>query len=286
MSEITIVTAIFDIGRNNWQEMNRNLDKYVDYFAFWARLRNKVIIYTDQATSEKILKIRDQFNLRDRTEIVVVEDIKTCDNDIYNKIKTAMANKISRNFHRYPNHPEANSPDYNYLMLMKSYFVADAVNRKLADGMIAWMDFGYNHGGETYTNPEEFDYLWQYEFDEKINLFALRPLEDKPIFHIVKSMDVYISGGLIIAPDYMWESFWQRCRESMVHLTACGLADDDQTILLMAYRQHPEMFAIHYIEDWLLPLKLYGGEHLTIKSKPKKSPISLWWRGVKAKLKE
>lgn len=40
--EITIVTAFFDIDRSNWQgEMQRSNDKYVEFFKFWARIKNK-----------------------------------------------------------------------------------------------------------------------------------------------------------------------------------------------------------------------------------------------------
>ena len=40
MSDITIVTAYFDIGRGNWNNSERGNNKYINYFKFWARIKN------------------------------------------------------------------------------------------------------------------------------------------------------------------------------------------------------------------------------------------------------
>ena len=34
MSEITLVTAYFDINRKNWSGFERNSNKYINYFKF------------------------------------------------------------------------------------------------------------------------------------------------------------------------------------------------------------------------------------------------------------
>lgn len=39
MSELTIVTAYFDIGRNKWKGFERGNNKYINYFKFWARIK-------------------------------------------------------------------------------------------------------------------------------------------------------------------------------------------------------------------------------------------------------
>ena len=53
-------------------------------------------------------------------------------------------------------------------------------------------------------------------------------------------MKVYMCGAPIIAPDMLWTKFWKEIRKSAFTLTECGLADDDQTLMLMVYRAHPE----------------------------------------------
>ena len=98
-------------------------------------------------------------------------------------------------------------------------------------------------------------------------------------------MDVYIRGNLIIAQDYRWAELWQLWRNAMVSLTDVGLSDDDQTISLMAYRAKPELFEAHYMQTWCLPLKLYGGEHFTMREEKKRSKVSLFFRNLEKKVK-
>ena len=61
MSDITIVTAYFDIGRNNWKGYERNNNKYIQYFKFWAKIRNNIIVYTNKDLVEKIYEIRNNY---------------------------------------------------------------------------------------------------------------------------------------------------------------------------------------------------------------------------------
>ena len=56
---------------------------------------------------------------------------------------------------------------------MKSWFLADAAKKCDPDDFVAWVDFGYNHGGDRYVKSEEFNFLWEYDFPEKINVFCL-----------------------------------------------------------------------------------------------------------------
>ena len=44
MREITIITAFFDIGRDKYAVYSRSVDKYLDYFRFWAGIKNKLIV--------------------------------------------------------------------------------------------------------------------------------------------------------------------------------------------------------------------------------------------------
>ena len=283
--EITLVTAYFDIGRGSWNKFKRGDNKYVSYFKLWARMRNKLVVYTNAEVAGEVWEIRESYGLRDRTEVIVIDDVISCDSAIYQKIEQAMQHPISNRFHRHPNYPEAFAPIFNYVVLLKPYFVADAVKRNLVDGTVAWIDFGFNHGGELFENSEEFDYLWQYDFSDKIHIFTAKELDDEPIFQIVKYMDVYIRGNLIIAPARLWGKLWQLWRNAMVSLTDCGLADDDQTISLMAYRANPQLFEPHYMSTWCLPLKLYGGEHFTMREEKQRSKVDLYLRGLEKKVK-
>lgn len=46
MSEITLVTAFFDINRDTWAKFFRTAKDYLKHFDHWARMRNRLIVYT------------------------------------------------------------------------------------------------------------------------------------------------------------------------------------------------------------------------------------------------
>jgi hypothetical protein len=73
-------------------------------------------------------------------------------------------------------------------------------------------------------------------------------------------------GSLIVLSSTLSETFWKLTKNSMIALNKVGLSDDDQLILMMSYRERPNIFEIHK-SDWCLPLKEHGGEHLTLKNK-------------------
>ena len=289
MSEITLVTAYFNIGRENWSGFNRGDDKYLNYFTHWARMKNKLIVYTTPAIAPKVVAIRRQFGLEDKTTVISIPDVTTCVPDIYENIKSVMTNKDSWLFHKKLDHPESWNYLYNYVTGIKSYFVQNAIEKKLAKGTVAWIDFGYDHGGEEFPYAEDFDFLWTYDFEPKIHLFLAKELDDTPIFKVVQTMETYIRGGIIIAPDFLWKSFWNDSCQAMQTLADCGLADDDQTITLMAYRKQPEHFQTHMTTYWGEALRAYGGEQIRLRPQKKKKTQGLqqhWKQYLKAKREE
>lgn len=266
MAEVTIVTAFFDVGRKDWKGFERDNQKYIEYFKFWARIRNKLIVYTDQSTAQAVLRIREEFGLKDRTQIVTVDDVYALEADVYQEIETALSKEAAIRFRQLPGNPESWNPRYNYVTYLKPYFAADAVRRGLADGEVSWLDFGYNHGGEICTEADEFDFLWNYDSNSKIHLFATEEIDDMPVFEIVRSMRAYIAGAIMVGPSHLWDEFARLYKNSALHLARCGFADDDQTLSVMAYREKPELFEIHPVDDFFSGLKQVGGDHLTIKN--------------------
>ena len=202
MSEITIVTAYFDINRKNWKGFERDNNKYINYFKFWARIQNNLIIYTSKEFADTIYSIRKNFELENKTHVVVIDDIFSCDKEIYQRMKKVMSNDILLKFH-FPKEikrPNAWNVNYNYITYLKPYFVNKAIKDYNLKNLVAWWDFGFNHGGELgILDPNDFNFLWQYNFSPKIHLFSTnyyKVLEkNRPIFDMVRSLDSYIVGG-------------------------------------------------------------------------------------------
>lgn len=264
MKDITIVTAFFDINRANMDGFNRSNQKYIDAFKFWARIKNKMIIFSDKNTIEEVKKIRNEYGLLDKTETIIIADYLKIDEELFLSIDKTMSNKQLYNFHLQRKIPEAVSSKYNYIMAIKAWCCMEAVNRGLAKDMVAWLDFGFNYGGRFYKNTEEFDFLWKYDFSDKIHLLQINEFDDLPPFEIIRRNDSYIQGGEIVAPDYLWKELWSLVRNNMLALNKAGLADDDQILYLMSYREKPEIFEIHKCE-WLGLFKDFSNKKFTFE---------------------
>ena len=174
MKEITIVTAFFDINRDNWNTFHRSTEKYIKYFKFWARIRNKLIIYTSKELKDEILSIRKEYGLENQTILHVVDDYRDIEADMYLDICKSMSYVETLDFRLLRHVPESYNAEYNYITGLKAWFMKDAVSRMETTSMVAWMDFGYNHGGEVIKYSKDFDFNWEYNFSEKINLFLIR----------------------------------------------------------------------------------------------------------------
>jgi protein YibB len=259
---ITIVTAFFRINRSSWQGFERSDEQYFEHFKVWARVKNKLVVYVEsEELKQLIVDFRKSLLLEDRTIVYVVSNCLFFEPQLFNSLKATTDNPIQRDYRLLRKNPEVWNATYNYVMLLKAWCVCDAIQRGVASGMVAWLDFGYNHGGDPIDKGSDFNFEWTYDFPEKINLFTIQDLDNRPIFDIVLSMDTYIMGGVIIGIDKLWEEFWGLVKQSVYELTNCGLVDDDQNIMLMAYRKKPELFALHK-SYWSVQMKQFGGGHL------------------------
>lgn len=264
-TEVTLVTAFFDIKRGEWKKSNIASNQYISYFASWARIKNKIVIYTDAETAELVKRIRSDYGLLDKTIIIVINDYLSLDFELYSSIKKSMEAPNARYYHLKPDHPESWSPEYNYVMLLKWWCVNDAINKGYTNGYTAWVDFGFNKSGLFYTKPDEFDFLWEPELKNKVYLFCINELDDIPIYEIIQRMDTYIQGCSIVGEDNKWVEFASLMRQSMIELNDCGLCDDDQVVMLMSYRKKPDIFELVFC-PWFGMFYYLGCDNLTIRS--------------------
>ena len=267
MSSITLVTAFFDIGRESFPGYERSAEQYMDYFRFWSRMRNRLVVYTSGDKADAVREIRDGYGLADATSIVVVDDISTFDPEVFLRIGEVMKSPSFKEMRGGFDNPECNFPLYNYITYLKPFFVTDAIRRGLVSGKTAaWIDFGFNHGGRFYSDSLDFDFLWEYDFADKMHLFSMDDFDDMDVVDIVRSMKVYITGALMIGTPGRWFQCEKAFADAARHLLDLGLADDDQTMEIMAYRANPDMFQIRRVDYFPQPLSLVGGEHMKIAS--------------------
>lgn len=262
MSNITVVTAFFDIGRSNWNKTTfgvdtphyipRSTESYFNYFENLAKLKNDMVIYCGIQHAERIQKIRNDNSPSAKT-IVVPLDYENSVKDIKPTIQMIQNRQEYINLVNDPRMPEYWNADYVLVNLMKTNFVANSFREDhIETELAAWLDFGYVRGENTLPK----NLIWKYNFDpKKMHYFNKREVDfERPIFDIIRTNDVYIMGCHIVGGREAWKKHQSYNLDSMMALVRCGLIDDDQTFLLMNYRMNPKDFELHPIavkqEEW------------------------------------
>ena len=254
---ITVVTAFFDIGRGNWvgvangHEMpaflQRTTDTYFERFTRLAKLQNPLVVHTTGDYRDRVLAIREECAPGVATTVVVHDDFFTSEVNasLLAGIESAMAPTSS--FALNPAMPEYWNARYVLLNIHKAWFVTQSLMKGRVDSQasVAWIDFGYCRDDHRF--PPGFS--WKHDFGDKINLFNIRSLDDRPLVDLIRTGDVYIQGCHIVAPGHRWDMLWELVQTVTHDMLGDRLIDDDQTILLGAYRAKPSEFHVNFVDD-------------------------------------
>lgn len=289
--DISIVTAFFDIGRSSWGESNkidmrhkRNVDVYLSYFSNLSKIKNQLIIFIDENLGQKVLDMRLINGLGEETVIFTKKEF-FLDSEIV-KIKKRVQSNMTEEYLEYvwtPSAPEYNHPEYVLINALKSSFVCYAIEEKIvASPQVAWIDFGYCRDDKRF----DINAKWQFNTKNKMNLFHILPLDNDPIYKVVKQGDVYFQGGHLVGKQNNWLNFRSEIDKSFTSLIDCNFIDDDQTLILMAYRRKPSSYIIHPVDsrDWFVIFRNFNINHRPPKvelrkKRIRKSPV--WWKELK-----
>ena len=269
MGEITLVTCFFDLGRGNDTKLEESLrktpEKYLTAFRCWARIQNKLIVYTDAAGAEAVREIRNEFGRGEQTVIVQIDDLFGLEPDLITRMERVSKDSNFLNF-RYLQNASSNNPKYDYLWMMKYYFMNDALNRGLLSEQVVWIDFGFDHGGLLYYDENDFDFNWEYDFGDKIHIFCLMDPDSVAGIQVLQYLPDCVMGSMYGLPRTRVADFWMLVRNAIEGLLALDCIDDDQLMVLMAYKARPELFEVH-VTTWQMALKLCGGDHMKLRDR-------------------
>lgn len=269
-TDISIVTAFFDIGRGNLPQtkhgrvlphyQHRSVDQYFEFFKKQAVLENEMTIYTTAEFAQRVYDIRKSFGRENQTHIVVLNSYLP---DDMKKVKERVQ-EIQDSPEYYgkvvnPQLIEYWHSDYVLVNIFKSLYVSHAIGSGFCKSPVtAWIDFGYVRGDDVIPPSNK----WSYPFDpDKIHFFNIKPIDkERPIDDIIYTGDVYIQGCHMVAGTKMWNTVKDLILGNLNILLNHNLIDDDQTLLLMSYLMKPELFELRYVDpsDWFIIFKDYN----------------------------
>ena len=132
---------------------------------------------------------------------------------------------------------------------------------------LIWLDFGWEHGGKTFESEESYNFEWQYNFGDKVNVFYREKLDERPIFEICRTIQPdSMMGSPVVVPKGLCEDFYNSIKECYYNFSEIGLMDDDQLYLLWMCRKRPDIMKAN-ISDWFMPIAEFSNGNFTVKTK-------------------
>ena len=278
INEITIVTAFFDIGRDNWnQEFKRDVNFYIHSFLHFFQYPYSMVCYIDDRYIEQVIQEYEKSPYKNKRFIPINREwlneninawkLLSIDQTIITseQYKSILENRlrfmypdgipeVNRRNHLFP---ENEWPEYNAINHSKIDFISNSIiNGYITTQYTCWCDFGYfnsQHNGNITTFPTSL--LDTNKFNKnKISFLLRNPVNERDknmLYTLVIAPEVF-TGTFFVGPSLLMLKMQKLYHESVKELYRNGISDDDQHVYLRCYLKEPDFFDIHIIqsEEW------------------------------------
>lgn len=252
----SIVTAVYDLDRENWDKVPqaaaaphanffvRPLTGQGSYFASFEvmlRMKNDITVFTE----EKLRPMFDELQSKHSNMKVYYRDIYSIFSKELDTIKRIQALDSYKAHQTFPGNPQIWNSGYVLVNYLKAWFINEAIKENALNDNIAWLDFGYFKNSHGIEPGMSFD--MEYNYTEKIHLIQIMDiaLPLTSIENIIRGNQVFIMGGFFVTPKSLAAKCWELMQDSFDHVASQNLMDQDQTLLFLAWQRHPQYFEVH-----------------------------------------
>ncbi len=144
ISKPTIVTALYDIGRDNWEKFTQSYGGYIHWMERTLSLDSNIVIYTESKFYEEIKRYRLKYDPQLEKTIFVIQELdQLTAYKLYNqKLEELMFSDEFKSKAHF-DVPEMTKPLYNVIMFNKVFWLKHCVENKFFDNdMVIWADAG------------------------------------------------------------------------------------------------------------------------------------------------
>ncbi|XP_061186232.1 uncharacterized protein LOC133194253 [Saccostrea echinata] len=240
--EAVFVTALYDIGRENWTHFKRSFDEYLSYFRNVLRLNVKMIIYSDESVQKVVLDERKNLHHKTQSYSLPFTDLEYY--RFRQHIEHVLVSPEFRDSNEMLNYPEAFSSKYLILMNNKVSFLSDAVRKNPFNSThFFWIDAGYGHGDDL-TKWKNFQPRVLLSKRNKITYIVLndpalyKDIKDLHKVQIVPAFNGEFFGGdagAILKYEKLYKKTFRK-------LLTENIVDDDQNVAFHCYKENPNLF--------------------------------------------
>lgn len=271
MSDVTLITAFYDIGRSEWNsQFIRKSHEYVESFRLFLNYDHEMIIYIDTKHYDALSKMVECSPYPKNKRLVSIDEAWMKENiwawSRLEKEREIMSSDSYRNLvpqRIAAGYPENVNPEYTIITHSKVDFVCNAIDSEMiSTEMVMWVDFGYFHNKtqEKHIPLKHFDLS---KIDEKrINLCGMAEIDDRDrnVMYTLRDAPVKICAYLFAATKNNMQIFQSLSHQSLEAYQRAGIADDEQAVWLLSYFSNETLFKVHYFPEWHLGFKYFSKE--------------------------
>lgn len=272
MSDVTLVTAFYDIGRSDWNsQFTRKSQEYIESFRLFLNYDHAMIIYIDSRYFDTLSKMVGCSPYPKNKRVVSIDEAWMKENiwawSRLDREREIMSSDFYRSLipHRIAaRYPENVNPEYTIITHSKVDFVCNAIDSDMiSTEMVVWVDFGYFHNKTQEKHiplnrfdPTKMDYT-------KINLCGMARIDDrdKDVLYTLRYAPVKICAYLFAATKSNMKVFQNLSHQALEAYQSAGIADDEQAVWLLCYFSDESLFEVHYFPEWHLGLKYFSKEN-------------------------
>jgi hypothetical protein len=176
IKNVTIVTALYDIGRDKWDNFTQSYGGYIHWMERTLSLNSNIVIYTQEKFKDEIETYRKKYDPDLVKTIIIIQELEdlVCYKLFNDKLNTLMFSDVFLNKKHF-DVPEMTKPLYNVIMFNKVYWIKDCVDKGyFGNDFVIWADAGglrepvEIYQGKNWPNIEKINNL----DNDKITFFS------------------------------------------------------------------------------------------------------------------
>lgn len=264
-----IVMALYDIGRDNWDNFNLSYNTYLWWMRNTLSLDADIVVYTEEKFSNKIEEYRVEFDPEFKRTKIIVKPLEDLEYFIeYNDRLSDLM--FSKDFKDKVHHdvPEMTQPLYNIIMFNKLSFLKDAKDNGYFDGnYFIWADAGglrneiSEYKGQVWPDVKKIE-----EYGDKIIFFSHSSDFDidNHEFHSMSQIR-HIQGTSFFVPVERLDKFVKTFKETVDECLVGGYIGSDEKVLDITYLKSKEDYQLIHC-TWREYFKIFqSGDESTNK---------------------
>lgn len=243
-----IVTALFDIGRDKWDNFTMSYHTYLWWMRNLLYLDTNIVIYTEEKFREEIINIRKEVDPELEKTIIIVQALEQIDGYqiFYNPLQQLMTSIQFRDRIQF-DVPEMTKPLYNVVMFAKLFYIRDAASKNLFNAdLYVWADAGVIRENNPIRGIKWPDLSKINELDNsKVTFFCHHPFvtvkKENHRHHALSQMR-FIQGGAIFVPKVCVNEVCNLFETTALECIANGYVGSDEKIFDFVYLTGPENY--------------------------------------------